>query len=196
MGEHNPGLLRPDQVDALVEGIHQHSHDESRKASGWAASNVDVYQVNCTYYDALGEDDRAYLLARAIQFFTPGIPQVYYVGLFAGEDDMELLARSGVGRDINRHYYSRQEILDRLGRPVVAALLDLIRFRNAHPAFDGACTVGGAGSQVVLTWENGAHRAVLEADLASASARIEATADDGATRVCTDLLAEAGALLG
>jgi sucrose phosphorylase len=196
MGEHNPGLLRPDQVDALVEGIHQHSHDESRKASGWAASNVDVYQVNCTYYDALGEDDRAYLLARAIQFFTPGIPQVYYVGLFAGEDDMELLARSGVGRDINRHYYTRQEILDRLERPVVAALLDLIRFRNAHPAFDGAFTVGGAGSQLVLTWENGAHRAVLEADLASASARIEATTDDGATRVCTDLLAEAGVLPG
>lgn len=195
MGAHNPGLLRPDQVDALVEGIHSHSHGESRKASGWAASNVDVYQVNCTYYDALGEDDAAYLLARAVQFFTPGIPQVYYVGLFAGEDDMELLARSGVGRDINRHYYTRDEITQRLGRPVVASLINLIKFRNAHPAFDGECTVGGSGSQVVLTWVNGGHRAVLEADLAAKTGRITATTDDGATLVCEDLLTEASALL-
>jgi sucrose phosphorylase len=195
MGEHRPGLLRPDQVDALVEGIHEHSHGESRRASGWAASNVDVYQVNCTYYDALGEDDAAYLLARAVQFFTPGIPQVYYVGLFAGEDDMELLARSGVGRDINRHHYTRAEITERLGRPVVRALLDLIRFRNAHPAFDGGCTVGGSGAQVVLTWENGAHRAVLEADLAARRGRITAsTPDGGEAVVCEDLLTDAALL--
>ena len=32
-----------------------------------------------------------YLVARAIQFFVPGIPQVYYVGLLAGTNDMELL---------------------------------------------------------------------------------------------------------
>ena len=32
-----------------------------------------------------------YLLARAIQFFLPGIPQVYYVGLLAGHNDMPLL---------------------------------------------------------------------------------------------------------
>ncbi len=175
MGDHTPGLLRPDQVHDLVEGIHEHSHDESRKASGWAASNVDVYQVNCTYYDALGEDDSAYLVARAVQLFTPGIPQVYYVGLFAGEDDMELLARSGVGRDINRHYYTRDEIERRLTRPVVAALLELITFRNGHPAFDGECTVSGSGSELVMAWTNGDATATLWVDLAARSAKIAAT---------------------
>ena len=45
-------------------------------------------------------------IARAIQFFLPGMPQVYYVGLLAGENDMALLARTGVGRDINRHHYT------------------------------------------------------------------------------------------
>ena len=84
MGESRPGLLTPEQVNALVEGIHVHSGGQSRQATGWAASNVDVYQVNCTYYDALGRDAASFLLARAIQFFTPGIPQVYYVGLPAG----------------------------------------------------------------------------------------------------------------
>ena len=28
-----------------------------------------------------------YLMCRACQFFTPGIPMVYYVGLFAGRND-------------------------------------------------------------------------------------------------------------
>ena len=82
----------------------------SRLATGAAASNVDLYQVNCTYYDALGRDDDRYLLARALQFLTPGVPQVYYVGLLAGGNDMDLLARTNVGRDVNRHHYDRDEI--------------------------------------------------------------------------------------
>ncbi len=132
-----PGLVPPHELDALVEAIHQRSGGQSRQATGAAASNLDLYQVNCTYYDALGRDDRAYLVARAIQFFLPGVPQVYYVGLLAGHNDMDLLDHSGVGRDINRHHYSRAEIEQQLQRPVVADLLRLIQLRNAHPAFQG-----------------------------------------------------------
>nr|UVY99701.1 sucrose phosphorylase [Agrobacterium fabrum] len=76
-----PGLLEPQAIDNLVEEIHRRSEDQSRLATGTAASNLDLYQVNCTYYDALGRNDDDYLIARAIQFFAPGIPQVYYVGL-------------------------------------------------------------------------------------------------------------------
>ena len=188
MGEHHPGLLTPDELDALVEGIHAHSGGQSRQASGWAASNVDVYQINCTYYDALGRDDSAYLLARALQFFTPGIPQVYYVGLLAGTNDMELLAHSGVGRDINRHHYTRDELDQELERPVVCALLDLIRLRNSHPAFSGSFSVGGSGAVVELAWAQGAATAVLAADLAARTARITLTDDDGRTTACSDLL--------
>jgi sucrose phosphorylase len=105
-----PGLLAPPEIDSLVEIIHERSAGQSRKATGAAASNLDLYQVNCTFYDALGRRDGEYLLARAMQFFAPGIPQVYYVGLLGGENDMELLARTGVGRDINRHYYMAKEM--------------------------------------------------------------------------------------
>jgi sucrose phosphorylase len=195
VGEGRAGLLTPEQVHDLVEGIHERSAGQSRQATGWAASNVDVYQVNCTYYDALGGDDGAYLLARAVQLFTPGIPQVYYVGLLAGRNDMGLLARSGVGRDINRHRYTREEIEADLARPVVVALMDLIRLRGANPAFGGTCEVGGDGSTVVLTWSHGGHRIVLEADLAGASARIIRTEPDGTSRVCDDLLTGVRALL-
>jgi sucrose phosphorylase len=44
----------------------------------------------------LGNDDAAYVLARAIQIFIPGIPQVYYVGLLAGENDIALLVKTKV----------------------------------------------------------------------------------------------------
>lgn len=50
------------------------------------------HQYNCTYYSALGGNARHYLLARAIQFFTPGIPMVYYVGMFAGLNDYDVSA--------------------------------------------------------------------------------------------------------
>jgi sucrose phosphorylase len=188
MGEGRPGLLSPDQVRALVEGIHERSGGQSRQATGWAASNVDVYQVNCTYYDALGRDDAAYLLARAVQFFTPGIPQVYYVGLLAGGNDMDLLARSGVGRDINRHRYTRDEIARDLSRPVVAALVGLIRFRNTHPAFSGTFDVSRNDSKVTLTWADGDHHASLVADFASCHATLTWTGPTGEPRSCDNLL--------
>ncbi|MEP7036568.1 MAG: sucrose phosphorylase [Dermatophilaceae bacterium] len=188
MGDGRPGLLTLAQVDALVEGIHVRSGGQSRQATGWAASNVDVYQVNCTYYDALGRDDAAYLLARAVQFFTPGIPQVYYVGLLAGHNDMDLLARSGVGRDINRHNYVRDEIDRDLARPVVIALVALIRFRNGHPALAGRCLAGGEGSRLTLTWTAGEHSASLDADLGTGRATITWTGPDGEANTCKDLL--------
>ena len=131
------GLLSSDEIASIVETIHQRSNGESRQASGEAANNLDVSQVNCTFYDALGRRDEEYRIARALQFFSPGIPQVYYVGLLAGANDMELLRRTREGRDINRHYYTGDEIDSEIQRPVVRALFDLIRFRNTHPAFAG-----------------------------------------------------------
>jgi len=100
-----------------------------------AYNNLDIYQINTTYYSALGNNDDAYLLARAIQFFAPGIPQVYYVGLLAGENDIALMEKTKNGRDINRHYYSLDEVLNEIKRPVVQKLLDMMKFRNEHPAF-------------------------------------------------------------
>ena len=171
-----PGLVPPQELDALVEMIHERTHGESRRATGAAASNLDLYQVNCTYYDAMGRDDSAYMLARAIQFFLPGIPQVYYVGLLAGHNDMTLLARTGVGRDINRHYYSRAEIDAELRRPMVARLLELIRLRNSHPAFGGTFELGETTDhQLLLRWTTGAHHATLEANLADGTWQLQAS---------------------
>jgi sucrose phosphorylase len=168
-----PGLLTSEEIDNLVETIHARSNGESRQATGAAANNLDLYQVNCAYYDALGGCDEEYLIARALQFFAPGIPQVYYVGLLAGTNDLELLRRTGVGRDINRHYYSRQEIDSELTRPVVQALFDLMRFRNLHPAFEGEFhLLPSADDQIHIEWRNSGRWARLEVDLNTTTAAI------------------------
>ena len=51
-------------------------------------------QINTTFYSALGDDDQKYFMARLLQVFAPGIPQVYYVGMLAGKNDLELLEKT------------------------------------------------------------------------------------------------------
>jgi sucrose phosphorylase len=174
--KNKPGLLAPSQIDELVETMHDRSGGQSRKATGAAASNLDLYQVNCTYYDALGRRDLDYLIARAIQFWAPGVPQVYYVGALCGVNDMDLLARSGVGRDINRHYYTSAEVASAIQKPMVRALLSLIRFRNAHAAFNGEFSIEPSETNALsLTWRKGNEWASLDVDLAKPSAVISFT---------------------
>lgn len=153
-GDDKPGILKNSDVEFLVEEIHKRSNGESRQATGEAASNLDLYQVNCTFYDALGADDQDYLLSRLIQFVCPGIPQVYYMGLLAGSNDMELLHQSGVGRDINRHHYNLIEVEQNLERTVVKNLVRLIKFRNAHDAFNGEFSLLESQSDVLFVkWQ-------------------------------------------
>jgi sucrose phosphorylase len=176
----NPGLVPPNELDELVERMHRNSQGQSRQATGAAASNLDLYQVNCTFFDAMGRNEAAYLIGRAIQFFVPGIPQVYYVGLLAGENDMALLAETKVGRDINRHYYPRDEVLQAIQKPVVARLLDLIRLRNEHPAFNGQFShAAEADHALTLSWTQGADAIRLVVDLNAKSGVIHFSSPTG-----------------
>jgi len=171
------GLIADDRLDKIVDQIHENSNGNSLKATGEAASNLDLYQVNCTYFDALGGDEKAYLMARTIQFFVPGIPQVYYVGLFAGENDMDLLAKTNVGRDINRHYYSKKEIQQQLQRPFIQQLTNLLLFRNAHPAFEGEFELQSTADSILhIRWTKGDDFAELLLDLEKMEMDIKSTA--------------------
>lgn len=172
-GSELPGLVPAHELDALVEMIHEKSGGQSRSATGQAASNLDLYQVNCTYYDALGRNDRDYLIARAVQFFAPGIPQVYYVGLLAGTNDMQLLEQTRVGREINRHYYSWDEVETALTKPIVQDLLKLIRFRNDHPAFQGDFSlITCADSLLIINWSQAETWARLKVDFSASTMEI------------------------
>ncbi len=163
------GLLSEAEIDNVRETLFSRKANIKRVYNTAAYNNLDVYQINCTYYSALGCNDDAYLLARAIQFFAPGIPQVYYVGLLAGENDLELLERTRIGRNINRHYFSTEEVEESLTRPAVRRLANLMRFRNSYGAFLGNFHIVDTRSAHTLSlrWERGQESAVLEADLRS-----------------------------
>ena len=115
------------------------------------------YQVNATYYSALGEDDRKLLLARAVQLFMPGKPQIWYLDLFAGKNDREAVGRAGAAghKEINRTNLSCQALEDGLSREVVRKQLDLLRFRKEFPAFgfDAALSVENEGSRMRFVWK-------------------------------------------
>ncbi len=134
------------------------------------ADGFNVHQIRGTYYSLLGCDDTSYLIARAIQFFTPGVPQVYYVGLLAGKNDEIGFKRTGDGREINRHNYSLEEIDQAVQRPVVQKLFDLIRFRNQHPAFQGSFSMPEAPDpSIILRWDNEDAWATLEVNFIQGS---------------------------
>ena len=166
-------LLSPEEIEETKELLYTKGANVKKKYSSEEYNNLDIYQINCSYYSALGNNDDAYLLARAIQFFAPGIPQVYYVGMLAGENDLELLEQTKEGRNINRHYYTAKEVEENLKRPVVERLRDLMRFRNTCPAFDGECICESEGDKLIITRKSKDAEAVLKADLSTYHFEIE-----------------------
>lgn len=161
-------LLPDEEIERTKEDIFKFGANVKKIYNTAAYNNLDIYQVNCSYYSALGDDDDAYLLARAVQFFAPGIPQVYYVGLLAGKNDLELLEKTKVGRNINRHYYTLDEIKIQVETPVVKKLLRLMEFRNTHPAFDGEFIMRESSESTLhIIRKQGEHRAELKVDFVS-----------------------------
>jgi len=173
-------LLSDEEIERTKNNLFTKGANVKRIYNTPQYNNLDIYQVNCTYYSALGDDDAAYLLARAIQFFAPGIPQIYYVGMLAGRNDIELLETTKNGRDINRHSYTEEEVAAELKRPGVERLRELMIFRSTHPAFEGEFLLKESPDKtVMIEWRNGADRALLTADLGSGRYRIEATGPEG-----------------
>ncbi|MBY5004851.1 sucrose phosphorylase [Streptococcus suis] len=148
-------LLTDEETEATREALYAQGANVKKIYSTEAYNNLDIYQINCTYYSALGNNDQAYLLARVLQCFAPGIPQIYYVGLLAGENDIELLESTKEGRNINRHYYDLKEIEREVQRPVVQSLFNLLKFRNTSAAFDGEFAVDMVDDNTIhISWTN------------------------------------------
>ncbi|MEA3449731.1 MAG: sucrose phosphorylase [Patescibacteria group bacterium] len=158
-------LLPQAEIKDIYWKILTANSNAATRASGSNSNNVDLYQMNCTYYSALVKDDKAYLAARVIQLFLPGIPQIYYVGLLAGENDLELLQKTQHGRDINRHYYSLSEIENEVNREVVKELFSLCKLRNTHKAFQGRFSLLESDDHIIkIEWKNGKVSLGLEVD--------------------------------
>ncbi|WP_339079789.1 sucrose phosphorylase [Pseudomonas sp. TMP9] len=168
-------MLPDAEIRFLVDEVSTRSADPIMRRSAVSVHSVGaIYQLTCTFYEALLRNDEAYIAARAIQFFTPGIPQVYYVGLLAGCNDFELCAATREARDVNRHYYTVEEAETALQKPLVQRLLQLMRLRNSHPAFDGRFELNqSCESSVAMAWRHGEHYCRLHVDLSTCQAIID-----------------------
>jgi len=161
------GLLPEDEIKKMIDvlvsrgGFVKDLH---------GAKNM-YYQVNATYYSALGEDDKKMLFARAIQMFMPGKPQVWYLDLFAGKNDHEAVARAGAGghKEINRTNLTMEQIEEGLKKDVVKKQIELLQLRKSHPAFgfDSKLSINTNGSVVSFTWTKDNDTITLEADFES-----------------------------
>lgn len=169
------GLMPDERIQGLIDAVVARG-GYVKDLHG--AKNM-YYQVNATYYSALGEDDSKMALARAIQMFMPGKPQVWYLDLFCGKNDHEAVRRAGPGghKEINRTNIPPEAIDGLLQNPCVLEQLDLLRLRGTHPAFgfDSELEIGGEGSTLELTWRKGGEWVSLHADLAKATYSITGT---------------------
>ena len=162
-----PGLLSDDEIETVIETILERG-GRVKNLYGADGKKISYYQVNATYFSALGEDEQKLRLARAVQLFTPGVPQVWYLDLFAGSNNYAAADRGGTGghKEINRTTLTLDDIAAGLEDAVVQDQLDLMRLRNTSPAFDGALEIGETEPhRLHLTWRNGADVATLDADL-------------------------------
>ncbi|TAM11445.1 MAG: sucrose phosphorylase [Nevskiaceae bacterium] len=161
------GVLPQAEIQHVIDNVAARSADPILRRSAANVYSVGaIYQLTCTYYDALKRNDDAYICARAIQFFAPGIPQVYYVGLLAGQNDHELMDSTAEPRNINRHYYSKEEIAEAVKQPVVRRLFALMAFRSSYPAFNGIFHLQYSNeSSISMCWRDGTHTCELFVDL-------------------------------
>ena len=168
-------ILPEDKISVLIDNVDNRSADPILRRSAANVHSVGgIYQLTCTFYEALMRSDDAYIAARAIQFFVPGIPQVYYVGLLAGCNDYELMDETSELRDINRHYYSLDEVSKAVEKPVVKRLLKLMRFRNSYPAFNGNFELNySSQTSVSLAWHKDEYVCSLFVDLNFKTTTIE-----------------------
>ena len=168
-GIYRPGLLDDEQIETIMERIIERG-GRTKNLYDADGRKIDYYQVNATFFSALGEDERKLRLARAIQMFMPGIPQVWYLDLFAGKNDYAAADKgdSAKHKEINRTTLTLADIEAGLKRPVVQDQLVLIRLRNNSPAFEGEMEIIETGSRMLhITWRHPKATATLKADLGS-----------------------------
>lgn len=176
------GLLPDEEIDELIElmvsrGGHVKDLHGAKKM---------YYQVNATYYSALGEEDRKMRLARAVQLFMPGKPQIWYLDLFAGKNDYEAVQRAGAGghKEINRTNLTRESMEAALASALVQDQLRLLRFRKSSPAFSEDAQIiisTPSDSKLSVCWVTEEGTASLEADFDTLSFRVIGSEKDSIT---------------
>jgi sucrose phosphorylase len=166
-GVYQKGLLEDEEIIEMMDLIIERG-GQVKNLYGADGKKISYYQVNATYFSALGENEQKLLLARAIQMFMPGIPQIWYLDIFAGANDHDAVAKAGKDghKEINRTTLSLTAIEEGLKKEVVTKQLDIIRLRNTSNAFLGTVTFDETVEEEInILWTNKGEYAHLIANL-------------------------------
>jgi sucrose phosphorylase len=174
-GQYNQGLLNDAEIEDIMNTIMERG-GRVKNLYDPSGNKISYYQINATFYSALGEDDQKLLVARAIQMFMPGTPQVWYLDIFAGKNNYEAADNGGSAghKEINRTALSMQEIKEGLEKDVVKQQLKIIRLRNTSVAFLGKVIVEPSEEdRIDIKWVNGDVTAHLKVNLQTYSFAIK-----------------------
>ncbi|WP_299550490.1 sucrose phosphorylase [Seonamhaeicola sp.] len=172
---YHKGLLEDEAIEEVMNVIMKRG-GRVKNIYDASGNKLSYYQVNATFFSALGEDDKKMLLARAIQLFMPGIPQVWYLDLFAGKNDYEAADKAGKGghKEINRTTLSMEAVEKGLETPVVLDQLKLLRLRNTSNAFSGTVQIHETPAHKIhIQWAHDGDVAQLQADLTTCDFSID-----------------------
>lgn len=166
-GSYENGLLPDNDIVDIMNKIIERG-GRVKNLYDPSGKKISYYQVNATFFSALGENEQKLLLARAIQLFMPGIPQIWYLDIFAGKNNYKAADEAGSGghKEINRTTLSLQDIENGLKTDIVNNQLMLIRLRNTSKAFGGEIKINGtAENEIDILWTFGNDFAHLKANL-------------------------------
>ncbi|WP_341215449.1 sucrose phosphorylase [uncultured Wocania sp.] len=166
-GFYNKGLLEDNEIETIMSTIMERG-GRVKNLYGPSGKKISYYQVNATFFSALGENERKLLLARAIQMFMPGIPQVWYLDIFAGKNNYEAADKGGSGdhKEINRTSLSVNDIEKGVATDVVMGQLEIMRLRNTSKAFRGEIKINDVAENLIdILWSNGNDFAHLKVNL-------------------------------
>ncbi|WP_439131743.1 glycosidase [Polaribacter sp.] len=166
-GKYNKGLLEDAEIETIMNTVLERG-GRVKNLFDASGNKISYYQVNATFFSALGENEQKLVLARAIQMFMPGIPQVWYLDIFAGKNNYAAAdsGTSGGHKEINRTTLSNKDIEIGLKKEVVLNQLKIMRLRNTSKAFLGKVVIDDSKvNELDITWTNKNEFAHLKANL-------------------------------
>jgi sucrose phosphorylase len=178
-GVYNNGLLEDVEIESIMNKIMERG-GRVKNLYDPSGNKISYYQINATFFSALGEDKQKLLLARAIQMFMPGIPQVWYLDIFAGKNNYEAADNGGSAghKEINRTTLTNQDIEQGLKTEVVNKQLEIMHLRNTSNAFSGTIVINDAIDSIIdIKWVNSTTVAHLKANLETSRFTIDHSVD-------------------
>lgn len=171
------GLLPEKEIDFLIDKVRAQGGIVSMRDNRRGGESP--YELNCTYFDALGDDQESrggplhvarFLCSQTLALSLRGVPAVYVHSLTATANAVQLAERTGQPRSLNRGIWEEDELNSLLDDEksvtsrVFREYVRRLEARRQHPAFHPH------GGQVVL-------------DLGDALFGVRRTAPDGSEMI-------------